>query len=654
MALDIHASKIVNTVTFKVDSNALKQAKDSIKKIKDFAEGLQPQLNMKKFKNQMRDMENQARRMQTAVNNATEKAQRQGQQGPKQGAGRPRANDEQKEIQRAIRREELGRLRMENFSHRASQYTKVGSDDLEHSRKIISQTVELYQREEVSLARLNQVLAHQLDSLRRIHREKNAEIEDTIRGRRREKRELEAIANQQRRMIAQEEKARAREAQRSADQARRERDNRHSRIGEGIMGLNPQMVTAGLLGAAAYEGGARVLESLNSNAERINLISRGAENVQTNANTVMAMTAWGQQNGVDSANIIKSIDNIKDVRERLGNSVLYTKYDEDDKKYKGGDSGIADIMNQFGWNIDDIKQFQNNPFDFIQATVNEGERRGMNSAQIGRLMENLGDDLMHYQRMFSHNGEEYDKTVRKLIDSGAALTQEQINSAQEYTRIAVELGMVNQAMGSNFLQGFVEAFGGIGELQKNTKEFTEAARWLGHETGELATHLGELIVSVKDTYKGLTDWYNNSFFARGTSAEDKAIVSGQLDINKTPYTNPDNPLDHADPNVQANASASFDRFINWVQGIPSRMSGGEYGSAWAAKPLDPTAIPSRSAAPLQVTNVVQVPDNAIKVNVIPDGYGFSNYLRTEVGSQLTGFSQGLTLQMSSAQSSTGN
>ena len=57
--------------------------------------------------------------------------------------------------------------------------------------------------------------------------------------------------------------------------------------------------------------------------------------------------------------------------------------------------------------------------------------------------------------------------------------------------------------------------------------------------------------------------------------------------------------------------------------------------------------------PLSVENTVVIPDNAFQINVIPDGYGFSNYLDATMNTSFSNFSQGLTLQLSSGQSSTG-
>lgn len=643
--LEINTSKIKNTVTFAVDKEALRAAKQAIKSVNDFAEGLQPSLNMAKFKRQMREMEQYARRVNHQVNNVPGAGTAPtGGQRPPRGSGSSRTSPEEKEQKRAQRRDELGRLRMENFSYQAGKFTRADTNTLNTARSILSETVELYQKEEVSLARLNQVLAHQLDIIRRSHREKTAEIEDTVRGRRREKRELEEIAKLNRRIAQREEKDRAREAQRSADRARRAKEHKYGQISEGLLGLSPRLLGAGLLGAAAYEGASRTGELLNSTAERNNLVIRGAQNVQTNPNAILTMRTWGEENGVDSANIIKAIDNIKDVRERLGDSVLSSEFK--DGKWKGGDAGINDIMNQFGWNKDDIAKFQNRPLDFIQATVNEGQRRGMNSAQIGRLIENLGDDLMHYQRMFSNNGEEYRKTLQKLIDTGAALNNEQIQATLDYKAMSIQLGLITEGMSNNFLTGFMQAFGDSAqEISNNAKALGESAKWAGEQVGDFARQLSQLITSIVEWKNNITRWFN-------PSPQNKETVKNAFDV-ASPYriyTNPNAPWDHTDPKAVTSAADSSNLLWNWISGFPERFDAANQ----AVLNMFNTSPTGKGKAytpnvPLQVT-INQPP---AQVNILPDASGFSNWLRAEMDMSFGDYNRSFTLQMNAAQSSNG-
>lgn len=72
---------------------------------------------------------------------------------------------------------------------------------------------------------------------------------------------------------------------------------------------------------------------------------------------------------------------MKDVRERLAMTIVMLKM----KKMANGrwDGGMS-IMNKFGWSKDRISRFQDSPLDFVQATVNEGQRRGMSQLRLVR------------------------------------------------------------------------------------------------------------------------------------------------------------------------------------------------------------------------------------------------------------------------------
>ncbi|WP_225387257.1 hypothetical protein, partial [Escherichia coli] len=65
--------------------------------------------------------------------------------------------------------------------------------------------------------------------------------------------------------------------------------------------------------------------------------------------------------------------------------------------------------------------------------------------------------LMHYQRMFSKNGEGYNEVLKMLQRTGATLTQEQIDASKEFTRFAATVQLVGQGMQNHFLEGFVKA-----------------------------------------------------------------------------------------------------------------------------------------------------------------------------------------------------
>jgi hypothetical protein len=650
--LEINTSKIKNTVTFTVDKQSLKEAKDSIQGIKNFAEGIQPSLNMTKIRRQMQEMERYAKRIRDAMRGA-------GGGNPPPGAGggnpppappppRPPKPPKPPKVDPAVRRNDIANMKMENFSFRAAQLPKADNATLQQANRIVSQTLDLYRQEQITLQRLNQTMAHQLDNIRRSHRAKNAEIEDEVRGRRRVKREEEAIAKARIRQRERERKLREREQKREQDQRARDRARRYDRIKEGGLGLNPSMIAGAILGAGVVEGLRRIQETMSKSAERTNMISRGAQNVQTNPNAILAMQAWGRVNGVDSANIIKAIDNIKDVRERLGNSAMNSTFDQKSGKWKGGDSGINDIMNQFGWNIDQIKQFQNRPLDFIQATVNEGQRRGMNSAQIGRLMENLGDDLMHYQRMFLDNGKEYMDMVRQLTQTGGALTDEQIKAAQQYVILSEKMNQFGDGFSANMVVGFMDAMKEAPEFQKNVPLFMNAAKEIGKSAGEIAVALASLaswIVSInpENKHEKLSDnglYYEDSAVG-WLVARWNGMMNSAANLNMIPGVQ--------DPNLMAGQAALGPNQVGFAN---SYASMDPYSFAANQATLGANSYrPTQSQ--LLVQNTLTIPKEAFQVLITPDSYGFQNMFDARMNEFSNSYTQSLTLQMSSGGSSTG-
>ncbi len=654
--LEINTSKIKNTVSFTVDKESLKQAKDSIQSVKTFAESIQPSLNMTKIKRQMQEMERYAKRIRDTMNGAGAGAGNPPPVPPRGGnGGTPPPNPGPRpprppKPDPAQRRNDIANMKMENFSYRAANLPKADIATLQQANRIVSQTLDLYRQEQITLQRLNQTMAHQLDSIRRSHRAKNAEIEDEVRGRRRIKREEEAIAKARIRQRERERKEKERTDKRERDARQRERARRYDRIREGGLGLNPGMIAGAIVGAGVVAGISRLQEVLARSAERTNQVARGAQNVQTNPNSILAMEAWGRINGVDSANIIKAIDNIKDVRERLGNSAMNSTFDAKTGKWKGGDNGINDIMNQFGWNIEQLKEFQNRPLDFVQATVNEGQRRGMNSAQIGRLMENLGDDLMHYQRMFLDNGREYMAMVDQLVRTGGALNNEQIQAAQNFVVLSEKLNQFGNGFSATMVVGFMDAMKGAPDFQKNVPIFMDAAKEIGKSAGEIALALASLAswvssINPENKHEKLSD--------NGLYYEDSAIGwfvkrwRGMMDnagtLNSIPGVQ--------NANLMAGSSALGPNqigFANSALGIdPYSVAANQKGA------ITPNAYrPTQS--PLLIQSTLTIPNNALQVIITPDGYGFSNMLDARFNSWSNSYTQNMTLQLTGGQSSTSN
>lgn len=131
-----------------------------------------------------------------------------------------------------------------------------------------------------------------------------------------------------------------------------------------------------------------------------------------------------------------------------------------------------------------------------QFEVRTGGVTNKNSFKIKRL-ENLGDDLMHYQRMFSKNGEGFQETLRMLQRTGAALTNEQMEASKQYTKMTAILGLMGQGMQNNFLEGFMKSMEGA-------PDFTENAKLFMNTTKELGLAVGGLVNAVSSA----VDWFN--------------------------------------------------------------------------------------------------------------------------------------------------
>lgn len=634
-------------MTFKIDNSALNEAKRAIRSVKDYAESLQPSLNMNKFKRQMREMEEYAKRARKAAKDAAKAG------GspppipplpptppPGGGGGGPGRGGSGNTGNRAA----TAALRRENFNYRTAQFTGASAQLRSQSLKIVNDTLAAYEREEISVSRLNQTLAHQMDTLRRAHREKMSQINAEAAARRRQAAEEEAATRREERDARRLAALRERAAKREAALRQRERERRMDRFREGALRLSPGMLAGGLFGAAALEGVSRIRNNLSETADRNNLVGFGARNVQANPNAILAMSAWGKQNGVDSANIKKAIDNIKDVRERLGNSAMNSVLDPKTGKYKGGDSGINDIMNQFGWKPDMIKKYQSNPLDFIGATVNEGQRRGMNSAQIGRLLENLGDDLMHYLPMFFDGAKQFKATVDDLVRTGSALSDAQIAAAHRYTVMAGELDLISEGWSNKFLEGFMS---GIDPTA--LRDFQDALVKLGPTMQGLGTLFGDITNGLMK-FSNWVGHFNEMFTTNANGTR------------KTPEQM------YGTVNRPATGDAIADKYGSSTGGSPGLYTKFANWMGWVAPtPLSPVSIPGGGYSPssmipsvasqqgsvMNLSPQIILPSDLFRVTVTPSPT-FGNILEATMDRKVAFNHQNLILNMNSSTSTTGN
>ncbi|WP_065813412.1 hypothetical protein [Klebsiella quasipneumoniae] len=413
-----------------------------------------------------------------------------------------------------------------------------------------------------------------------------------------------------------------------------------ARLQSAAMGIG-SMFAAGNLAARIKQTG----------DENLDLV-RMSERVKTNPNAIKAMVAWGQQHGVDSANIDKATDNMKDVRERLAMTVNDAQMKNGE--WKGGDGGITTIMNKFGWSKEQIGKFQDNPLDFIQATVNEGQRRGMSQAQIGTLIESLGDDLMHYTDMFMNNGAEFIKTLKQLKESGQTLNDEQIKQVMEYGDLTTKMSALTNGLDINLFTGFMDGFGKSGDqLTENTKNLNESARLLGEGLGNLATQVTGATVQISQSVQAIND-YLKSKFPSWFSGDNNQPAAQQLYNGVTGSANAT--ADWIQDKTGFNTRSVGPAVLDWLGMGPSSTGTAASNYSLSGQSLrdGAMALPSTPAMSYQanpVFNLTVAPE--VPLTLVSDASRLSDYIDFQARASARSFEQSLTLQINSGQSSTG-
>lgn len=615
--LELNVSKINNVVTFVVDKESLAKAKQAATDLQKHFQKIQDPKSrfhqQKQRKQKARQMADDARFNTSPKNSAEMKAQR--------AAEKQKARDEKARLREQAqlqKRQETAELKQRHANLQISGIKgKYGLDpkqQYEALKFVQKQTAEFAQGN-ISSQRMNASIRERITLLRR-----------------------EAAAAQK-----------AAQAQKTnyVGTAKKLKDPNNKEYG--IAGLHGAAVGLGSMFAGANLAG-RIKQTGD---EQLDLVRKSAL-VKTNPNAIRTMVAWGQANGVDSANNDKATDNMKDIRERLGESVTNSQFDTKSGKWKGGSGAIDNVMNQFGWNKEQIAKFQDNPLDFVQATVNEGQRRGMSQASIGHVIEDFGDDLMHYLPMFLNNGAEYDKTLKMLVDSGQTLNDEQIKQVMEYGTLTTKMSALTNGLDINLFTGFMEGFGKSGDqLTENTKNLNESAHLLGEGLGNLATQVTGATVQISQSVEAINE-YLRSKFPSWFSGDSNQPASQQL----------------YDGAVGGSANAAS----NWIKnatGIDTQSVGpavmswlgmGPASTGTAASQYDTNGSPLRDSATTisspamnyQVNptfNVTVAP--SVPLTIQSDTGRLSDYIDFSARASAASFERSLTLSMNAATSSAG-
>jgi hypothetical protein len=620
--LEINTSKIVNTVTFTVDKSSIAEAKKA-------ADDLQR--HFKKLENpKIRFQAQKQRRAKTREQIADSKSTppktpsdlKQQRQAEKAGKAQAR------EAAKIAKRNETADLKFRSANLQmkgiAGKYGIDPAKQYQFSRFAKEQT-ELFRNGQISSQKMNYELRERIALMRR-----------------------EAALQAKVTASTQAQAAAIRHAKKT-DYAGAAKGIKERGI-NGIIGGG-----VGLIGAtAAFAGGAGVLSRIRDKGnENLDLVRKSAL-VKTNPNAVKALVAYGQQHGIDSASVDKVTDNFKDVRERLGESVTNSAFDQKSGKWKGGNGAIDNVMNLFGWNKKQIAQYQDNPLDFIQATVNEGQRRGMSQASIGHLIEDFGDDLAHYTDAIMNNGAQFSKTLKTLVESGQTLNDEQIKKTYAYGDLTVAMGNLMNGVDNSLFTGFMKGFADGGDdLVKNTKVITESAGMLGEGLGNLSKEItgfvGEISGVISDLNAGLRSrfpqWFTDSDKPAAQALYDGAVGGS---ANAT--------ADWIQDKTGFDTRSVGPAIMDWL-GVGSGNAGtaaNQYSLNGDSLRGSAMSLSSGNAPVYTVNPTFNLNlEASVPLTIASDSSRLSDYIDFQARASQASFMQSLTLSALSGQSSTG-
>ena len=70
---------------------------------------------------------------------------------------------------------------------------------------------------------------------------------------------------------------------------------------------------------------------------------------------------------------------------------------------------------------------------------------------------------MHYTDMFMNNGEQFTSTLKKLVESGQTLNDEQIRQTLAYGDLSVAMGNLINGVDNHLFTGFMKGFADSGD-----------------------------------------------------------------------------------------------------------------------------------------------------------------------------------------------
>lgn len=619
MSLDLNVSTIRNTVTFVVDKNSIAQAKKAADDLhKYFQKIADPKIRFqqqKQRRQKARQMADDARFNDKPRNAAEMKAQR--------AAEKQKARDEKARLREQAqlqRRQETAELKLRHAGLQLGGIKgKYGLDPKSQfeALRYIRQQTEAFVQGQITSQRMNALIRERITLERRA-----------------------AAAAQK-----------AAQAQKTnyVGAAKKFKDPNSKEFG--IARLQSAATGIGSMFAAGNLA-ARIKQTGDENLELI----RMSERVKMNPNAVKAIVTWGQQHGVDSSSVDKITDGFgKDTREKISETLMNSKFDQKSGQWKGGNTNIEEILNKFGWNKSQLSQYENNPLDFLQATVNEGQRRGYSDGEIAHLLENIFDDGAHYVDLFKNNGEQFISTLKKLVDSGQTLNDEQIKQVMEYGDLSTKMAALTNGLDINLFTGFMDGFGKSGDqLTENTKNLNESAHLLGEGLGNLATQVAGATVQISQSVEAINQYLRDKF--PSWFSGDNNQPAAQVLYNGVTGGSADAVAAWIRSNTGIDTQSVGPAVMDWL-GMGRASTGtaaNNYSLSGQSLRDSAQALPSTPAMNYQVNPTFNLTLAAeVPLTIQSDTGRLADYIDFNARASAASFERSLTLQMSSGQSTAG-
>lgn len=439
--LEINTSKIKNTVTFSVDKDSLKKAKDSITGLKEFAENIKP------AKLRFDNVTKGYKKAQSEVDKITKKqAQADKANAKAQLAAQRVVAREQKAL---AARKEKAELKLLDVSSSISAMHRLS---VAEQYKAIAQAREIakqYEQGAISLARMNSQMKRLQQQQRKINGNRKAQFAP-VKG------------------------------------------------GSGNSATMGALLFGGATAAAGVMAVSKTSEFMaNSfaNAEAQGELIQRAKLGGVDVNQMYNITEWAYRHGIDSLQgdqgARKYLDQMKDVRERAAKSYSEAELVKDKQtgksKWKGGDNAINELLNIGVINKSDLKKFADNPAGLISKAVNGMMKKGFSDSQIGQRLEDLGDDLMLTSKYWQRSVKDVQESINQQKASGKWLTETQQDSIVKFRELNRQLSQLSDARQVAFVDGFMKSLDPkvTEEFMKNLSNLTPYFTKLGEATGSL-------------------------------------------------------------------------------------------------------------------------------------------------------------------------